>query len=219
MPLRVNLLAENLAAEEMRRRDPVKRVLVMGFLLILIMLVWSGYLMLKQTMERRDLAQVTMAINTHTNEYLAVLAAQKKSEDVRHRLDELEVLSTNRFFQANLMNALQHVSVPGVQLTRLRLAQTYVQVEASKPEKGKLPTPAKATEKIVLTLDLKDTSPNPGDGVNKYKDALTAQPYFQNSLDATNSVRLSGLYGLQAGTDGKQYEIFTLECHFPDNTR
>lgn len=219
MPLRVNLLAENLAAEDMRRRDPVKRVLVMGFLLVLIMLVWSGYLMLKQAIERRDLVQVTAEINAHTNEYLGVLAQQKTSEDIRHRLAELNNLSTNRFLQANLMNALQEVAVPGVQLTRLRLVQTYAQKAGSKPANGKLPEPAISTEKIVLTLDLKDTGASPGDGVNKYKDALTTQPYFKNSMDVTNNVRLSGLYGLQTGTDGKQYEIFTLECQFPDYKR
>jgi hypothetical protein len=220
MPLRVNLLAEIHAAEDMRRKDPVKRVLVIGALLILIMLVWCGYLMLKQALDKHDLAQVTADINTHTNEYMALLGDQKKNDDTKHHLDALVRLSANRFLQANLLNALQQVSVPGVQLTRLRLQQTYTQREAQKADTGKAGgTPAASTEHITLVLDLKDSSANPGDGVNKYKDAILVQPYLQTMLDATNGVRLSGVYGLQTSASGKQYEMFTLECHFPDTVR
>ena len=204
----------------MRRRDPVKRVLAIGCLLVLIMLVWSGYLMLKQAIDKNDLARVTTDINSHTNEYVSLLDAQIKNEDTKHHLDALVNLSANRFLQANLLNALQQISVPGVQLTRLRLTQSYSQRDAQKPDPGKsVGSPGASTERIILTLDIKDSSPNPGDGVNKYKDALLVQPYLQSMLSATNGVRLSGLYGMQATPDGKQYEIFTLECHFPDTVR
>jgi hypothetical protein len=220
MPLRVNLLAENLAVEELRRRDPVKRLLVAGVLLISVMLVWWGFLQLKQVVNKRDLAQVLNDINAHTNEYSALLADQKKNDDTKAHLDALYSLNTNRFLQASLLNALQMISVPGVQLTRLHVGQTYTQRDAKKADPGKANgVPAASVERIVLTLDLKDSSPNPGDGVNKYKDALMVQPYLQSMLDVTNGIRMSGLYGLQTTTDGKQYEIFTLECRFPEIDR
>jgi len=42
MPIRLNLLAEAQAAEEARRRDPVKRAIWIGALLVSVVLVWSS---------------------------------------------------------------------------------------------------------------------------------------------------------------------------------
>ena len=49
MPIRINLLAEAKAAEELRRHDPVKRVIFVGALAVALTLVWSSSLQL-QTM-------------------------------------------------------------------------------------------------------------------------------------------------------------------------
>ena len=220
MPIRINLLAETVATEEMRRRDPVKRVLLFGGLLVLIMLVWGSYIWLKNVMSKGQLAQVQATIEKQAKDYQMVLDNLKKMDAVQSHLDSLEKLRTNRFLQGNLMNALQRVTVPDVQLARLSLTQTYVKQEAKKAEAGKLPgPPAASIEKATLLLDLKDSSSNPGDGVNKFKDALSTQPYLQSILDTTNGIRLSGLLGVQKSVDGKSYEIFTLECRFTDIQR
>jgi hypothetical protein len=220
MPIRINLLAETVAAENMRRRDPVKRVLLFGGLLVLIMLVWSSYLWLKIGMSKGDLSQVQATIEKQSKDYQMVLENLKKMDTIQAHLDALEKLRTNRFLQGNLLNALQRVTVRDVQLTRISLTQNYVKQEAKKPEPGKLPgPPSVSTEQATLLLDLKDASANPGDGVNKFKDALTAEPFLQSVLDVTNGVRLSGLYGVQKTPDGRTYEIFTLQCRFTDVPR
>ena len=220
MPIRINLLAESVAAEEMRRRDPVKRVLLFGGLLVLIMLVWSSYLWLRNAMSKGELGQVQATIDKQAKDYQTVLDNMKKIDAVQFHLDSLEILRTNRFLQGSLLNALQRVAVPDVQLTRLSLTQTYVKQEAKKGEAGKsLALPAAAIEKATLLLDLKDSSPNPGDGKDRFKDALTQQPFFQSVLDVTNGIRLSGLYGVQKPADSKPYEIFSLECRFTDIQR
>ena len=36
MPIRINLLAESLAEEDLRRRDPVKRAIIIGALLVAV---------------------------------------------------------------------------------------------------------------------------------------------------------------------------------------
>jgi hypothetical protein len=184
------------------------------------MLVWSSYLWMRNVMSKGELGQVQATIDKQSKDYQAVLDNLKKMDAVQFHLDSLEKLRTNRFLQGNFLNALQHVTVPDVQLTRLSLTQTYVKQEARKAEAGKTPgLPAAAIEKAALLLDLKDFSPNPGDGVNKFKDALTQQPFLQSVLDITNGIRLSGLYGVQKSADGKPYEIFTLECRFTDLQR
>jgi hypothetical protein len=81
---------------------------------------------------------------------------------------------------------------------------------------GKAPV---ATEKIVVALDARDAGPNPGDQVNKFKESVFKQAYFQSALDKTNGIRLSNLSAPQNGVDGKLYVLFTLECRYSDHSR
>ena len=223
MAIRINLLAEALAAEDLRRRDPAKRAIFIGALLVALTLVWSSSLMLKGMLAKKDLAQVQSEIQTRTNEYDRVQANTKKISDAQLKLDDLQKLSAARFLQGNLLNALQQTTVPGVQLIRLRVDQTYSYTEGTKSQTNRFGVvagrPPTATERVVVTLDAKDSSANPGDQVNKFKDAVAAQSYFQARLDKTNGVRLTSLSPPQTGPDGKPYVLFTLECHYLDQNR
>ena len=58
MPIRINLLAEAQIAEDLRRRDPVKRAIFVGALLVVLALVWSSSLQLEVVFAKNDLAQV-----------------------------------------------------------------------------------------------------------------------------------------------------------------
>ena len=81
-------------------------------------------------------------------------------------------------------------------------------------------TPAKSTEKTLLTLDGSDTSAR-FDQYTKFQDALIASPYFKAILVKTNGVTLkSGSLSMpQISAAGKATVSFTLECRFPDKTR
>jgi hypothetical protein len=224
MPVRINLLAETLAAEDLRRRDPVKRAVYLGVLLVLASLVWWSSTLLESMMQKNAASQGQAKIQTLTNEYSQVQINLKKLSEAKKRLDALDQLAADRFLQGNLLNALQQIYVPNVQLMRLRLDQTYVMNDGV-PFKtnsfgtvtgGRLPT---ATERVLLTLDAKDFSPSPGDQVNKFKSAVTQLEYFKSSLDTTNGVRLSSLSPPQSSLDGKPYVLFTLEYRFLDKTR
>ena len=132
-------------------------------------------------------------------------------------------LNTNRFLQGNLLNALQQIYVPNVQLTRLRVDQTYIIKDATPAqttEAGGAPArPGTSTERIVLTLDARDSSPNPGDQVNHFKEAFAKLGYFKAVLDPTNGVRLLNLSAPQTSWNSKPFVQFTLESRFPDKTR
>jgi len=219
MPIRINLLAETLIAEDLRRRDPAKRVIYAGALLVAVALVWSSSLMLKEMMAKRDLSQVQNEIQSQTNEYDRVLTSTKKISIADNKLAELKKLSAARFLQGNLLNALQKATVPDVQLTRLRVDQEYSVTEGTESQTnhfGVVPgRPPRITEKILVGLEAKDSSANPGDQVNKFNDAVVQQSYFQTMLDKTNGVRLASLSAPQTGSDGKPYVSFTLECRYP----
>jgi hypothetical protein len=224
MPIRLNLLAEAQAAEEMRRRDPVKRVAWAAALLICLMLVWSSSLQLKAMHTSREVDQAQGQMNNVTNEYQRVLDNQKKVDEVRHKLASLVQLATNRFSQASVLNALQQTTVDDVQLLHLRTEQSYTFVDEVKPRTNDtrviLGKPASSTERILLSLDGGDTSPNPGDQVAKLKEALANNPYFKAMLIRSNAINLKSLSSPAfSPATGKRGVTFTLECRLPEKSR
>ena len=225
MPIKVNLLAEAQHAEDLRRRDPVKRAIFAGSFLVVLALVWSSSLQLKVVISKSDLNQVQSRIQSRTNEWQVVMDNQKKISDMRARLEALQKLSAARFLQGNLMNGFQQLNYEGVQLASLKVNQTYVK-EKDKPRASEgtkvrvaPESPGKVTERIVVSLDARDISAAPGDQVNKFKENLAGQDYFKSILNKTNGVQLTSLSPLQTGTDGRAFELFTLECSLPSITR
>lgn len=210
MPIRINLLAEAQTAEDLRRRDPIKRVVVIGVLAVAGMLVWTSTLQLKVMMASRQLTQEQYQIDATTNSYNAALANNAVIAANKAKIVDLKTLTNARMLQGNLLNALQKVTVDNVQLMQIRVNQEYVQ------NHGKTPS---ITEKTVVTLDARDSSSNPGDQVGKYKDALAANSYFREMLSMTNGIRLTDESSPQQDTDGKNFVLFTLECNFPEKTR
>ena len=222
MPIRINLLAEAQALEDQRRRDPVKRVILAGAVLLGLILAWSSSLMVKTMIVKGEVSRLENSLNSRTNEYRQILETQKMLGQDTLKLEALHQLATNRFLLGNLLDALQKATVDNVQLLRLKVDQQYVATEETKPkeENSRAPVkPATATEKIVLTLNAKDTSPIPGDAVNKFREALSSAPYFQNALGKTGGFHLTTLGAPQSDPDGRQCVLFTLEARFPEITR
>jgi hypothetical protein len=224
MPIRLNLLAEAQAAEEQRRRDPVKRALWIASLLVVLLLVWASSLQLKAIVAKKNLGTIVAQMNQCTNEYKTVVEMQKQIGDMSQKLTALQTLSTNRFLTGNLLNALQHTTVEDVQLTRLKIDQLYALTEETKARtngtKVVAGKPAIVTEKTILTLDGNDSSLNPGDQVLRMKDTINQFPYFKENLDRANPVAWKNSSSPQISPDtGKAVVTFTLECRYPEKTR
>ena len=204
MPIRINLLSEALAEEDLRRRDPVKRSIYIGAFLVAVSLVWFSSTWLEYKLTQSNYSKVEIEIQTHTNEFFQVKGGLNRIADSQNRLNALSMLSTNRFLQGNLLNALQQVYVPNIQLLRIKVDQSY---------------PGKSTEQITLSLDGKDSSPNL-DQMNRYKEELAKLDYFKSNLDPTNAVKLSRLSSPQPSIyGGRPFVLFTLDCRFADKTR
>jgi hypothetical protein len=125
-----------------------------------------------------------------------------------------------------LLNSLQQTTIEDVQLVRLRTDQSYsftdeVKMKTNSDNRIIPGKPATATERIVVTLEAKDSGVNPGDQVNKFKQAVSESSYFKSFLGKTNEVRLTSLSPPQGGgaAGGKSFVVFTLECKFPEKTR
>ncbi len=224
MAIRINLLAEAQALEELRRRDPVKRLVLAGILMGLGMLVWSSILYLKANGIKSELNRYEVELRSKTNDYQAVLDTQKKLNDVEYKLVSLRSLATNRFLYGTMLDALQKTTIDDVHLLSLRTEHAYFPTEAVKAKTnatGRITSaarPATVTEKTLLTLSARDTSANPGDLVVKYRQALAESEYFRAALSSSNDVVLRQ-YVHDSGSEGKPGMNFTLECRYPERMR
>src|ERR1700728_1254636 len=209
MAIRINLLAEAQAAEDLRRRDPVKRAIFAGASFVVLALIWSGMAEINEVLARERLTGVQTAIETYTNQYDHVLSDQKKVGAAKVKLDALDALASSRFLQGPLLNALQQTLVDGVAMDRFRIEQSYFaedpgtgpRTNGDRVIPGRPPT---TRERIILAIDARDYSSNPGDQVDKFKQAIAKQDYFKTMLDKTNGVQLANPPSPpQNGPDGK----------------
>jgi hypothetical protein len=223
MPIQLNFLAEAQAAEDMRRRDPVKRAAWLGSALVGVMLAWSGSLQLRAMISNGEVSRLETQMNAQSNDFRQVIENQKKVEEVDRKLQALHKLAANRFLQANVLNALQQTPVDDVQLMHFKTEQTYVLIEETKARTngdrvipGK---PATVTEKIAVVLDGNDSSSSPGDLVGHYKESVATNSFFKRLLGPNNGINLKNLSLPQIGNSGKPYVLFTLDCRLPERTR
>jgi hypothetical protein len=219
-----SVLAEAQAMEDMRRRDPVKRVIWISGLLLALLLVWASALQLRAILAKSDLNRVEGKMASIATGYKQVMENQKRIAETDAKLFALQVLATNRFLHGNLLDALQRTTIDEVQLVHLKVDQTYFLVEEIKGRTNGskvLPgTPATLTEKITLSLDGTDSSASPGDQVPKFKDALAANAYFCGQVSTTNQISLKNLSAPQISPDtGRAMVFFTLEFRYPEKTR
>ena len=224
MPIRLNLLAEAQAAEELRRRDPVKRAIWISVLLVMLVLVWSSTLQLKKIIASSNLNELQARVASQTNEYQSVIENERMRTDVAYKLTSLHRLATNRFLYGNFLNALQQTGVEGVQLMRLDVEQKYIYTEGTKPKTNgariSLGRPATATERIEITLDAKDFGSKPGEQKGPFKDTLTTNAYFAELLGKTNEWKLTKFSQIVSLPPPEPaFQTFTLEARLPDRTR
>lgn len=217
MPIKLNLLAEAQAQEEMRRKDPVKFAVFGGALVVSLALVWFSATWAALFTTKSDYNRVRGDIAAHTNDFAAVKLNFKKIDECKKRLEALENLNGARFLQANLLEALQQIYVSNVAMIRVKLDQTISVKEGTQTKTSRMPS--SSVEHTLLSVDAKDISANPGDQINNFKDAFTRSTYFKSVLQ-TNGVRLAGSPSAsQIGPDGKSFVQFTVECRYPDKSR
>lgn len=218
MPIRVNLLTDALAAEELRRHDPAKYAAFLGVVIVALSLVWYSSAWLNGKRQEHSLGMLQRQIETQTNDVSVVQNNQKRIAELQARLDALDKLNRARFLQGNLLNALQQAYVTNVQLLRAHVEQTYVALPgtpAKTTPSGLIPAhPGAVVEHIVLRLDAKDSGPTPGDLVNPFKDAVSSLDYIKNAVGSTNGISLANMSPSLTGSDGRSYVNFTIECRF-----
>ena len=207
----------------MRRRDPVKRSFLAGIGVVSVMVVWSASLWVKALAYNSEISGLEKIMEKNASQHKEVMNNLSQIKEIDGKLTSLDKLSANRFLVANLLNALQQTTLDDVQLSRLSLNDDLTLNEEIKAGSGKTPRAASVTEKIVLTLDARDSCARPGDLIPKFQQKIAAAPYFDAILKKGDQDRVhlkEGSYGaLQTGVDNRQFQPFALECRFKENTR
>lgn len=226
MPIRINLLAEAHAAEEERRRDPVKRAGYVAALIVLGVVLWAVMLQFKVGGAKRELGRLEARWKAIEKSYQGAVNNQKASFDVDQRLGALHQMTTNRFLWGNVLNAFQQTmaSIDGVQVIKLKTEQTYFLGEGTAARTngttvvpGKPPT---STERVSMTIEARDVGSNPGRRVNLFRESIAAVPFFKEVLNKTNGVMLLSRSAPQPSPDGSHsFVMFSLKATFPEKTR
>ena len=226
MPIRINLLAEAQAAEESRRKDPVKKGYVVSGLILFLAIFWSSSLQMKILSSKSRLDQSETKWTSIEKSYKIAVDARRQSLEAGQKLGALYQYTTNRFLLGNLLDGL-HQIVNGnedFQVVRLKTEQTFLIAEEQRGRTNVLrasasPKQVGATEKVTMLIDALDTNPQPG-GQGRLKEAIATVPFFQASLQKTNGVLLTSLSAPQVGPlGGKPFVTFTLQCSFQERVR
>lgn len=225
MPIRINLLAEMKAAEELRRRDPVKRGIWVGSILVGVVLLWWGVTLIETMAAQARLNAVEQQLGAQSKEYDDLKLKEKKLAELNNRLSDINRIYTNRFLWGSVLNALQQSVVEGVQLISFKGDQSSVISEPTKAksnEAGKIiqfAKPGQVIHKIHLEFNAKDSSATPGDQVGKYKEALSRCTLFKSMITASNEIVLKNLSPPSLdGASGKSAVTFSLDFRPPDRT-
>lgn len=222
MPIRINLLSEQQAAEEQRRRDPVKRGLWLGgfvaslFLLGAIYLAFQGWI---ASMEIKGQEAKWRSLETNNGQVMTNLA---KLRNIEAKLAALDRLATNRFHWAPVLNALQFTLADSIRVSHLRSHQVYTitpEVKAKGKEAVKA-KPATSLEKISLSIEAKDYGPASGEQIELFRRNLQNNAFFRSVLSSSNGVRLTARAQPQEDLqDQKSFVQFTLDCQFREKIR
>jgi len=225
MPIRINLLAESQAAEEERRKDPVKRGVYVAAFLVSLVALWAMTLQFRLIAAKSQLNGLDTKWKSIEENYKIAVEAQRNTIETEQKLAALHQMTTNRFLWGNALNAFQQTlgAMEDVQIVRFKTEQLYSLSEGT-PNRTNGTTvipgrPPTATEKISLTLDAMDTSPQPGRRVNQLKESIGTVPFFKEYLMKTNGVMLMSRGPPQNSPNGLQFVMFQLKCSFPDKTR
>jgi len=219
MPIRINLLAEQHAEEEARRRNPVKRAVLIVVLFALLLATWGASLYFKSTVASTELANTEAALHKTDKDAGTTRTNLTDIRKIEHKMDALAALATNRFLWAPQLDVLQRTISPNIQLMRVRADQRYTATAAEKSADPKKPgKKASVTERILVTMEGRDYGQQEEEFYNKFKEQLLADAYFRSVMTNTNGVGFKGFSG-EIIENNTKYFKFTLDCAFPERVR
>lgn len=223
MPIRINLLAEEQALEDLRRRDPVKRALWGAAAVGVVLVLWYGWNEFKLIQADHELARQQAALDAVDKDAKVSRDALTLSGVLSRKYEATQVMASQRPLWGPMLDALQHCVVTNVSVMHIRTTQNYGYTEAVKAKEGTTikPKPATMTEVITIVIDARDYGDPNEQNYNKFKEAIAANPFFKERLPNPNDIRLKELSAPTTDPNDatKTYIAFSIECRIPDKVR
>lgn len=222
MPIRINLLAEEQAAEEMRRKNPVKLGIWVGGFIVFVVGLWILKLQFAIQFSQSDYAQVEQSWKSSLKDYSAVTNNTAKIAEVNVKLSALETYSTNRFYWASVLNSLQQSMIKDIQVVKLIGTQKYAHEDQKITGSGttKRITPASSTESVSISIDGKDFNPA-AQNYDRFKESLCNSEFFVKGLGRRDGFLLETVSTPTADPSdaSRQFVTFKLICRYPEVRR
>lgn len=220
MAIRINLLAEAQAAEEMRRKDPVKRAIWIGGFAVFVVLLCSATLQFKIIVAKSEASSLNGSWKQIEKQVKDVTDHRARTHELTKKLAALDQFTTNRMLWATALDALQRTPVDGVELVRIQTQQTFTQTDPPRPPDNstapiKLST---ATEHVVLTVEGRDYSAQAGSQVPRFRQSLASSPYFAAVLQKNNTIQLTSQTAPQSDA-GRAFVGFGFKLFFEEKER
>lgn len=216
MPIRINFLAEQQVAEEARRRDPFKRAVWAAGGVVLLAVIWGGYLQLKLMGVRSQHLDYDGRYKQIEGRYRTATNNMNQLSRNLQKLDDLACLATNRFLWAPVVQALaESVDTENVRITMLRGVQNFKPVQP--PQAGTNAAPSFGRPPVTETIKIELTGRDylSGGHIGEFRNRVAAQAFFK-----ANGVRTELMNSLPPEDDpyvrGKTSSKFSVDLHFPD---
>jgi Tfp pilus assembly PilM family ATPase len=214
--IRINLLVDEIEAEELRRRDPVRWTIRAGAAAALLLIFWAGGLCLQMALASAQLHRVQAEWKSLEKSHHEALAVFKKLGEMERTMFPLQHHATNRFLWTLPLDALQLAMVDDIQVVGLKMEQTIVQQDAVKAAKTTRAQPAQTKEQILLTITAKNFADNHAE--DKFIESIASLPHFKGSLRKKEPVLLKNrlLRQVDPLDPNRIFTLFTIECVYPE---
>jgi hypothetical protein len=219
--IRINLLAEEQAAEEMRRRDPVKRAIYVAGAVVMVMIFWVLSLQAKLVQSNRTVQAAESEWKKLEPEDKLIKTNLNLTGEIERKLVNLQRLSTNRFLWTAPLNALQFSLVPKLRVTEVVGKQNYTTTPAKvDPNTKKEEKPATVTEKLLLTVKGDDFAPDSDGNHTKFMEAISKGPFFRDQLRRPDPFKsVERVRSPASAGENQRTATFSFDCQFPERVR
>jgi hypothetical protein len=217
----INLLAERAEEEAWRRRDPVRRARWLVGVMVLGMLLWAGWLAWQSWRTETYSREAGEKLRLLQGGPGLPLTDSQVATDLERRSSILGMHGAQRFLVADVLNALQFIDAPQIQLYRFEFERVVNRIEparrrARRGEESAPDEPTKVTEYFVVRIQGK----NYGDErqIGLLFNALESDEQFGRWLDGSRPILLTQMVGRQVdpGNPTQSFARFGMECWFKE---
>ncbi len=186
MPIRINLLAEQLHEADLRRRDPVKRAVTVAAMIVAVVVGFYLWLLTQKGIKSAAAEKNRAALTAIEAEANAARQSLGGVTELEKRIVALNNLATNRVLWATFLDSLQQVAMAEVPVSKIRVAQDYHMERP--PPKNNIPMPATAVQHITVNITARDYGRPEEQLYNKYRQQLLAHQWLSEQLDEESAI-------------------------------